>query len=63
MDQKIRHSSSLIDEKKGCHKFLNLSFRIIMTVFFRVILLESRPTDTPSAESNLYVLAGHENNF
>ncbi|XP_048731893.1 mitogen-activated protein kinase kinase kinase kinase 5-like isoform X9 [Ostrea edulis] len=29
----------------------------------RVILLESRPTDTPSAESNLYVLAGHENNF
>ncbi|XP_061172597.1 mitogen-activated protein kinase kinase kinase kinase 3-like isoform X4 [Saccostrea echinata] len=29
----------------------------------RVILLESRPTDSPSAESNLYVLAGHENNF
>ncbi|XP_078313219.1 mitogen-activated protein kinase kinase kinase kinase 5-like isoform X5 [Crassostrea virginica] len=29
----------------------------------RVILLESRPTDSPSVESNLYVLAGHENNF
>ncbi|XP_069116634.1 mitogen-activated protein kinase kinase kinase kinase 3-like isoform X4 [Argopecten irradians] len=29
----------------------------------RVILLESRPTDDPTAHSNLYVLAGHENMF
>ncbi|XP_021367349.1 mitogen-activated protein kinase kinase kinase kinase 3-like isoform X8 [Mizuhopecten yessoensis] len=29
----------------------------------RVILLESRPTDDPTANSNLYVLAGHENMF
>ncbi|CAG5132091.1 unnamed protein product, partial [Candidula unifasciata] len=29
----------------------------------RVICLESRPTDDPSASSNLYVLAGHENTY
>ena len=29
----------------------------------RVIVLESRPTDDPNANSNLYVLAGHENMF
>ncbi|KAL5009247.1 hypothetical protein ScPMuIL_014828 [Solemya velum] len=29
----------------------------------RVIVLESRPTDKPTASSNLYVLAGHENTF
>lgn len=32
-------------------------------IFFRVIVLESRPTDDPNANSNLYVLAGHENMF
>jgi len=29
----------------------------------RVIVLESRPTDDPSAQSNLYVLAGHESTY
>ncbi|KAK2185433.1 hypothetical protein NP493_236g01001 [Ridgeia piscesae] len=29
----------------------------------RVILLDSRPTDSPTAPPNLYVLAGHENTF
>ncbi|PWA29639.1 hypothetical protein CCH79_00007963 [Gambusia affinis] len=28
----------------------------------RVVVLESRPTDNPSTLSNLYILAGHENN-
>ncbi|XP_061434792.1 mitogen-activated protein kinase kinase kinase kinase 3-like isoform X6 [Lethenteron reissneri] len=29
----------------------------------RVVVLESRPTDNPVAQSNLYILAGHENSF
>ncbi|XP_041352999.1 mitogen-activated protein kinase kinase kinase kinase 5-like isoform X2 [Gigantopelta aegis] len=29
----------------------------------RVIVLESRPTDSPTTNSNLYVLAGHENTY
>ncbi|XP_021177028.2 mitogen-activated protein kinase kinase kinase kinase 5 isoform X3 [Fundulus heteroclitus] len=29
----------------------------------RVVVLESRPTDNPSAQSNLYILAGHENSY
>uniref|UniRef100_UPI00358F34E6 mitogen-activated protein kinase kinase kinase kinase 5-like isoform X1 n=2 Tax=Myxine glutinosa TaxID=7769 RepID=UPI00358F34E6 len=29
----------------------------------RVVVLESRPTEQPSADSNLYILAGHENSF
>nr|XP_033791969.1 mitogen-activated protein kinase kinase kinase kinase 3 isoform X4 [Geotrypetes seraphini] len=29
----------------------------------RVVVLESRPTDNPSANSNLYILAGHENSY
>ncbi|ESO93497.1 hypothetical protein LOTGIDRAFT_178509 [Lottia gigantea] len=29
----------------------------------RVIVLESRPTNDPSSNSNLYVLAGHENTY
>ncbi|XP_023208723.1 mitogen-activated protein kinase kinase kinase kinase 5 isoform X1 [Xiphophorus maculatus] len=29
----------------------------------RVVVLESRPTDNPSALSNLYILAGHENSY
>ncbi|KAI4813309.1 hypothetical protein KUCAC02_024641 [Chaenocephalus aceratus] len=31
--------------------------------FFRVVVLESRPTDNPTAHSNLYILAGHENSY
>lgn len=30
---------------------------------FRVVVLESRPTDNPTANSNLYILAGHENSY
>uniref|UniRef100_A0A673LBK6 non-specific serine/threonine protein kinase n=1 Tax=Sinocyclocheilus rhinocerous TaxID=307959 RepID=A0A673LBK6_9TELE len=30
---------------------------------FRVVVLESRPTDNPTAHSNLYILAGHENSY
>uniref|UniRef100_A0A8C8FQN1 Mitogen-activated protein kinase kinase kinase kinase n=1 Tax=Oncorhynchus tshawytscha TaxID=74940 RepID=A0A8C8FQN1_ONCTS len=29
----------------------------------RVVVLESRPTDNPTAPSNLYILAGHENSY
>ncbi|XP_066551159.1 mitogen-activated protein kinase kinase kinase kinase 5 isoform X2 [Amia ocellicauda] len=29
----------------------------------RVVVLESRPTDHPTALSNLYILAGHENSY
>ncbi|XP_041960679.1 mitogen-activated protein kinase kinase kinase kinase 3 isoform X3 [Alosa sapidissima] len=29
----------------------------------RVVVLESRPTDDPTAHSNLYILAGHENSY
>eukprot|EP00063_Salmo_salar_P086787 XP_014061622.1 PREDICTED: mitogen-activated protein kinase kinase kinase kinase 3-like isoform X8 [Salmo salar] len=29
----------------------------------RVVVLESRPTDNPTAASNLYILAGHENSY
>uniref|UniRef100_A0A8C6M727 non-specific serine/threonine protein kinase n=1 Tax=Nothobranchius furzeri TaxID=105023 RepID=A0A8C6M727_NOTFU len=32
-------------------------------VFCRVVVLESRPTDDPTALSNLYILAGHENSY
>lgn len=31
--------------------------------FPRVVVLESRPTDNPTANSNLYILAGHENSY
>uniref|UniRef100_A0A668AKE2 Mitogen-activated protein kinase kinase kinase kinase n=1 Tax=Myripristis murdjan TaxID=586833 RepID=A0A668AKE2_9TELE len=30
---------------------------------FKVVVLESRPTDNPTALSNLYILAGHENSY
>ena len=29
----------------------------------RVVVLESRPTENPTALSNLYILAGHENSY
>ncbi|XP_035465439.1 mitogen-activated protein kinase kinase kinase kinase 5 isoform X4 [Scophthalmus maximus] len=29
----------------------------------RVVVLESRPTDNPTAPSNLFILAGHENSY
>uniref|UniRef100_A0AAY5EBX5 Mitogen-activated protein kinase kinase kinase kinase n=1 Tax=Electrophorus electricus TaxID=8005 RepID=A0AAY5EBX5_ELEEL len=29
----------------------------------RTVVLESRPTDNPMAQSNLYILAGHENSY
>ncbi|KAM6917911.1 mitogen-activated protein kinase kinase kinase kinase 5 [Lycodopsis pacificus] len=29
----------------------------------RVVVLQSRPTDNPTAYSNLYILAGHENSY
>uniref|UniRef100_A0A452QQV5 Mitogen-activated protein kinase kinase kinase kinase 3 n=1 Tax=Ursus americanus TaxID=9643 RepID=A0A452QQV5_URSAM len=32
-------------------------------ITFRVVVLESRPTDNPTANSNLYILAGHENSY
>lgn len=48
------------------HALLKLNQNVLINFLFffcRVILLESRPSDSPSVESNLYVLAGHENNF
>lgn len=32
-------------------------------LFLRVVVLESKPTDDPTAQSNLYILAGHENSY
>ncbi|XP_067939192.1 mitogen-activated protein kinase kinase kinase kinase 5-like isoform X2 [Watersipora subatra] len=29
----------------------------------RVVLIESRPSETPDADANLYILAGHENTY
>lgn len=34
-----------------------------LNLCFRVVVLESRPTDNPTAASNLYILAGHENSY
>uniref|UniRef100_A0A671X3R5 Mitogen-activated protein kinase kinase kinase kinase n=1 Tax=Sparus aurata TaxID=8175 RepID=A0A671X3R5_SPAAU len=34
-----------------------------MTTTAGVVVLESRPTDNPTALSNLYILAGHENSY
>lgn len=42
---------------KGCLTLWLFHFR------FRVVVLESRPTDNPTANSNLYILAGHENSY
>uniref|UniRef100_A0A8B9KHN3 non-specific serine/threonine protein kinase n=1 Tax=Astyanax mexicanus TaxID=7994 RepID=A0A8B9KHN3_ASTMX len=36
---------------------------IVFFLFIRVVVLESRPTDNPTAQSNLYILAGHENSY
>lgn len=36
---------------------------ICLCSFCRVVVLESRPTDNPTALSNLYILAGHENSY
>lgn len=38
----------------------HLSFSLVS---FRVVVLESRPTENPTAHSNLYILAGHENSY
>lgn len=35
----------------------------LFSFHFRVVVLESRPTDNPTANSNLYILAGHENSY
>uniref|UniRef100_A0A8C1GRN4 non-specific serine/threonine protein kinase n=1 Tax=Cyprinus carpio TaxID=7962 RepID=A0A8C1GRN4_CYPCA len=32
-------------------------------IYRQVVVLESRPTDNPTAHSNLYILAGHENSY
>lgn len=39
------------------------AFVHIWVSVFRVVVLESRPTDNPTAFSNLYILAGHENSY
>lgn len=36
---------------------------VYFVCLFRVVVLESRPTDNPTADSNLYILAGHENSY
>uniref|UniRef100_A0A8C1PBU5 non-specific serine/threonine protein kinase n=1 Tax=Cyprinus carpio TaxID=7962 RepID=A0A8C1PBU5_CYPCA len=33
------------------------------SLFLRVVVLESKPTEDPAAQSNLYILAGHENSY
>lgn len=44
---------------------LTVAFKNNFCLFitFRVVVLESRPTDNPTANSNLYILAGHENSY
>lgn len=45
----------------------SLWFFSYINLFFwfncRVVVLESRPTENPTAHSNLYILAGHENSY
>uniref|UniRef100_A0A8C5G837 non-specific serine/threonine protein kinase n=1 Tax=Gouania willdenowi TaxID=441366 RepID=A0A8C5G837_GOUWI len=43
-------------------RLINTS-KVFVCVCFRVVVLESRPTDNPTANSNLYILAGHENSY
>lgn len=43
--------------------FLPLTTWIPFVFGCRVVVLESRPTENPTAHSNLYILAGHENSY
>lgn len=43
--------------------FWRLKMGACLRVSRRVVVLESRPTDNPTALSNLYILAGHENSY
>uniref|UniRef100_A0A8D3C8B7 non-specific serine/threonine protein kinase n=1 Tax=Scophthalmus maximus TaxID=52904 RepID=A0A8D3C8B7_SCOMX len=36
---------------------------IFFLMVYQVVVLESRPTDNPTAPSNLFILAGHENSY
>uniref|UniRef100_A0A8C8BQU0 Mitogen-activated protein kinase kinase kinase kinase n=1 Tax=Otus sunia TaxID=257818 RepID=A0A8C8BQU0_9STRI len=47
------------------HGMQGRSFRSNEVIISRdvVVVLESRPTDNPTANSNLYILAGHENSY
>uniref|UniRef100_A0A8C0J654 Mitogen-activated protein kinase kinase kinase kinase n=1 Tax=Chelonoidis abingdonii TaxID=106734 RepID=A0A8C0J654_CHEAB len=38
-------------------------FYFVLVFTCRVVVLESRPTENPTAHSNLYILAGHENSY
>ena len=45
------------------NNFVLLYVFYVFVYYFRVVVLESRPTDNPTANSNLYILAGHENSY
>ena len=51
-------AQAYLSENLGSLRYYNLFLS-----HYRVIVLESRPTDQPEAASNLYVLAGHENTY
>lgn len=42
---------------------LSRTFQRTNLIIDSVVFLESRPTSDPSAASNLYILAGHENSY
>ena len=47
----------------GRAPYLDLAAITLVSLSGRVVVLESRPTDNPTALSNLYILAGHENSY
>ena len=46
-----------------CYYVKHIKSIVEMFYFCRVVLIESRPSESPEADANLYILAGHENTY